>query len=38
MDGYPRRSPWTHGNIGDFKTTWDLTTFTGFLGIGMRMH
>jgi myo-inositol-1-phosphate synthase len=25
-------------DIGDFKTAWDLITFTGFLGIGMRME
>ena len=24
--------------IGDFKTAWDLITFTGFLGTGMRME
>jgi myo-inositol-1-phosphate synthase len=25
-------------DLGDFKTAWDLITFTGFLGIGMRME
>ncbi|MEU4689170.1 inositol-3-phosphate synthase [Actinoplanes sp. NPDC023714] len=25
-------------DIGDFKTAWDLITFTGFLGVGMRME
>jgi myo-inositol-1-phosphate synthase len=25
-------------DIGDFKTAWDLITFTGFLGTGMRME
>nr|WP_296069760.1 inositol-3-phosphate synthase [uncultured Actinoplanes sp.] len=25
-------------DIGDFKTAWDLITFSGFLGIGMRME
>ncbi|WP_433832531.1 inositol-3-phosphate synthase [Actinoplanes sp. CA-015351] len=25
-------------DIGDFKTAWDLITFTGFLGAGMRME
>jgi len=24
--------------IGDFKTAWDLVTFSGFLGTGMRME
>jgi myo-inositol-1-phosphate synthase len=24
--------------IGDFKTAWDLVTFEGFLGTGMRME
>ncbi|WP_346538793.1 inositol-3-phosphate synthase [Micromonospora sp. DPT] len=24
--------------LGDFKTAWDLITFTGFLGTGMRME
>ena len=24
--------------IGDFKTAWDLVTFTGFLGTGMRVE
>jgi myo-inositol-1-phosphate synthase len=25
-------------DIGDFKTAWDLVTFTGFLGTGMRLE
>ena len=25
-------------DIGDFKTAWDLITFAGFLGVGMRME
>ncbi|MDG4764896.1 inositol-3-phosphate synthase [Solwaraspora sp. WMMD406] len=25
-------------DIGDFKTAWDLITFSGFLGTGMRME
>ena len=25
-------------DLGDFKTAWDLITFTGFLGVGMRME
>jgi myo-inositol-1-phosphate synthase len=25
-------------DLGDFKTAWDLITFTGFLGTGMRME
>lgn len=25
-------------DLGDFKTAWDLITFSGFLGIGMRME
>jgi myo-inositol-1-phosphate synthase len=25
-------------DIGDFKTAWDLITFSGFLGVGMRME
>ncbi|GAB3152727.1 inositol-3-phosphate synthase [Micromonospora sonneratiae] len=25
-------------DIGDFKTAWDLVTFSGFLGTGMRME
>jgi myo-inositol-1-phosphate synthase len=25
-------------DIGDFKTAWDLITFTGFLGTAMRME
>ena len=25
-------------DIGDFKTAWDLITFAGFLGTGMRME
>jgi myo-inositol-1-phosphate synthase len=25
-------------DIGDFKTAWDLVTFTGFLGTAMRME
>lgn len=24
--------------LGDFKTAWDLVTFSGFLGVGMRME
>jgi myo-inositol-1-phosphate synthase len=24
--------------IGDFKTAWDLVTFAGFLGVGMRLE
>ncbi|MDM4719667.1 inositol-3-phosphate synthase [Micromonospora sp. WMMA1363] len=25
-------------DMGDFKTAWDLVTFTGFLGVAMRME
>jgi myo-inositol-1-phosphate synthase len=25
-------------DLGDFKTAWDLITFSGFLGVGMRME
>ena len=25
-------------DIGDFKTAWDLVTFGGFLGTGMRLE
>lgn len=25
-------------DLGDFKTAWDLITFAGFLGTGMRME
>ena len=28
----------TCADIGDFKTAWDLVTFEGFLGTGMRME